>query len=120
MKLTAITKQYNLGVRFGALRILVGQVMFYVSMANFVMISVVAYDTTLRAVIQAHFPWFNFPLFIGIMAFLVLVAMVLEYKFVVPSTTSYGNVMWYRHQNPAKADLELILKKLEELEAKIK
>jgi len=115
-----LTRQHNVGVKLGALRILIGSIMFYVSMANFAMISAMAYNTTLRAAIQTHFPWFSFPIFISLMVVFVLAAIIMEHKFVVPSVTSYSNAQWYKHKNPAREDLEKILRKLDELEAKIK
>lgn len=113
------TRQYNLGVGFGGLRILVSSVIAYVSLVNFVLICVIAYNTTLRAAIQPHLPWFNFPTFIGIAAGFFLIAIILEYKFVVPSTTTYGNLQGYKHRNPIRKDLELIIKKLEKIEKEI-
>ena len=124
MKLPNIlTEQHNLGVRFGALRILMVNVTVYVSMANFLMICLMTYSTTLRAIIQPYIPWFSFPIFIGAMVSLFLLAPIMEHKFVVPAVTSYTNAQWYKHQNLLKADLDTFKKelmdRLEEIEAKI-
>ena len=115
-----VSRQYNLGLKLGAFRILIANVMFYVSMVNFVMISMVAYNTTLREELQPYAPWFNFPVFVGVMVCGILLAMVVEFKFVMPSVVTFNNSQWYKHQNPAREDLKLILEKIEELEEKIK
>ena len=108
-----LSKQYNFGARLGGFRILVANIMFYVSMINFLLISVTAYSTTLRDPIRLHLPWFNFPVFVCIMLFLFLIGAIIEHKFVVPAITSYTNSQWYKHKNPAREDLEKILNKLD-------
>lgn len=110
-------KQYNLGPWLGGLKDLAQRTVFYVALLNFVLISITAYNTTLKAYILPHIPWFSFPIFIALLLLLVAVAMVLEYKFILPSTLSYLNRQFYIHQNPIRSDLDKILKKLEKLEA---
>jgi len=114
-----LTKQYNLGIKFGGFRILVANVMFYVAMVNFFLISVTAYSTTLRDPIKLYLPWFNFPIFVGIMIAFFIVGAIMEHKFIIPAVTRYSNSQVAKHENPIMQNTVQILAKLEEMEKAI-
>ena len=117
--MTFLTKQYNLGIKFGGFRILVANVMFYVAMVNFLLISVTAYSTTLRDPIRLYLPWFNFPIFAGIMVIFFIVGAVIEHKFVIPAVTRYSNSQIAKHENPIMQNTVQILARLEKIEEAI-
>jgi hypothetical protein len=94
----------------GAVKNLLASIMFYVGMLNFVMIAAMFYRTF----------WLELWIFIAIIAVIIIIAMIIEYKFVIPSTYSFGNTQGYIHNSPLVADLQKALKKLEELEKLIK
>jgi len=111
-----VVRQYNLGSWLGALKDLFGRTAFYISIGNFVLIAVTAYHTTLRDPILGWLPWFTFPLFMGVVVMLVLLAMILEYKFVVPSSITFINRQVYEHRSLLRRDLEQITERLTEME----
>lgn len=112
--------QYNLGMWVGGLRDILTRMMFYISMINFLLIIAMAYNTTIRDFMLPRFPWFNFPIFIFMMILFVFLAMLLEYKFIVPSSVTYANRQLYTHQNLLRRDLAKVSKELEEIKALLK
>lgn len=111
-----VTKQHNTGYKIGGLKDLLARVLFYVSGMNFVLLAATAYHTTLREPIHEYVPWFTFPLFLGTMIALVLIAMALEYKLVLPSSMAYANLQMYKHQSLLKKQLDRIEKTLAKMQ----
>ena len=112
-------KQYKLSNKIGASRIILANIMFYVSIINFVLISLTAYHTTLKYIITPILPFFNFPIFIGIIVCIILIAIIIEYKFVLPSLYAFQNEQGFKHDNPIKDMLVEINKQLDNINSKL-
>lgn len=115
-----IIKQYNFGPFLGGLKDMATYTAFYVTILNFTLIAVTAYNTTLREYILSKVPWFSFPLFMAALIVLVLIGMVCEFKFIYPSIWVFRNRQEYTHQSLLRKDLKKILDRLDELEEEIK
>ena len=83
----------------GGAKEMLAQTVFYVSMINFVLIAVIAYNSTLREFIIDWMPWFKLWMFLGGLVALVLVAMVLEYKYIAPSLYSFRSKQMFEHES---------------------
>lgn len=111
MKLKDIIEQKTLPW-IGPLKDIAMSTVFYVSIINFILIAVTAYYTTLRPFLLVYAPWFKIWMWFGLLIGIVLVMMVLEYKFVYAS--------WYTFRNKQEATHEnLIIKRIDELEKKL-
>ena len=111
VKLKNVAKQKNLPW-IGPLKDIVMSTVFYISIINFILISVTAYYTTLRPFLLIYAPWFKIWMWLSLLVGIVLVMMVLEYKFVYAS--------WYTFRNKQEATHEnLIIKRIDELEKKL-
>ena len=114
-----LLKQSNHSPLIGALKEVAGHTMFWVSIINFALISATAYNTTIFPIISGVAPWFSFWLFMGLLVFVTLLAMLLEYKFVIPSVLAFRIKQEYKHQSPYRQDLENIQKKLAVISKKL-
>ncbi len=103
----------------GPAKSLLGSVMFYISIIQFVLIAVVFYHTTLSPCAAQHSPWLSLWVFVGVLIAIFLIALVVEFKFVLPSTISFGNVQGYEHNSPFARDLQKALKELQDIQAKL-
>jgi len=112
----SLTKQYGVSGKIGGAKDLLGRTLFYVSIINFILITVTAYSTTLRDTLQMWFPWLNFPIFLGILVVGLLLAMILEYKIVLPSAWAFTNKQQYEHQSLIRKQLDGIEKTLSEIQ----
>jgi type I restriction-modification system DNA methylase subunit len=115
----SIIKQYNFGPLIGGIKDIAQYTAFYVTIINFILIAVTAYNTTLRDWILKELPWFSFPIFIVTLVVLVGIAMILEFKFVYPSIWAFRNKQEYTHTSLLRKDLKEVLDRLEKLEKKI-
>ena len=113
-----LTNQYKVSGKIGGAKDLLGRTLFYVSIINFILITVTAYSTTLRDTLQMWFPWLNFPIFLGILVVGLLLAMILEYKIVLPSAWAFTNKQQYEHQSLIRKQLDGIEKTLSEIQKK--
>lgn len=103
--------QKNTGQLIGAVNELFGRTSFYITVINFLLLIVTAYYTTIRNFIHIPFIWFMF-----IVLLVVLIAMVIEYVIILPSSVIFQNTQAYKHDNPLKDDIKLILKRLDDIE----
>lgn len=110
-----IPVQKNTGPIIGAMKDVFGRSLFYISIINFFLLIVTAYYTTIRNVVSIPFSWF-----IGFTMILIILAMIFEYVFVMPSSYAFANTQSYKHHNPLKDDVKLILERLDEIEENIK
>jgi len=117
--LRLLLKQHQLGQLPGAVKHVFNSTLGYVGYINFSLIVAVAYNTTLRDPLQQYFPWLTFPMFIGVMVVVVGLAMLIEYKLMMPSSISFGLSQSWRHRNPVRTELEKINKRLEKIEKKL-
>lgn len=115
----SMLKQYSVGAWPGALKDLLGRTVFYLTPINLFMLAATTYHVTARAFLQQYFPWVNFWMFFGLLVFVVLCAMVAEYKIIYPSTVYYGNIQGYKHGNPVRRDLENIAGEIKRLHERL-
>lgn len=107
-----ILKQYTLGW-IGGFKDILTMVIFYMSIINFCLVAVTAYNTGLREWLLVFFPWMKIYIFYGFLFLIALVAMIVEYKFVYPSFYAFRSQQEYKHQSPIQKDLAKCLKKLD-------
>jgi len=110
--LKGLFKQHRIS-RVGGFKDMLTQTVFYISMINFVLIAVTAYNSTLRAIIIEWIPGFKLWMFFGILIILVLVAMVLEYKYIAPSLYSFRSKQMFEHESKVTDALKRIEKHLD-------
>jgi uncharacterized membrane protein len=114
-----ITKQNETKAWIGGLKEVLGHTVFWVSMINFVLIAVTAYNTTLYIYINLYFQWMTFPIFMLFLVVLVAIAMLIEYKIIIPSVMAFRNKQEYEHQNLLRKDLDEIKERLKGIEDSI-
>ncbi len=107
-----LTKQNGAATWIGSMKEVLAHTLFWVSMINFVLIAATFYNTTFYPVIKDKLPNFSFILFLGALSVVVLIAMFVEYKFIIPSVLAFRNKQEYKHQNLIRRDLEKIKLKL--------
>lgn len=110
--LKKLTKQSHTATWIGGIKEVLAHTLFWISMINFVLISVTAYNTTLKPYIMDYAPWMTYPVFFLALTILVGIAMIVEYKIIIPGVISFRNNQEYAHQSPIKKDLEKIKKAL--------
>lgn len=96
----------------GGFKEVLSQVLFWGTILNFIMIAATFYYTTLQHV----WPWFTVGAFIGFVAAGLVVAFVLEYRFITPSIWAFRSKQMFEHESKLVDRLEEILKRLEKLE----
>lgn len=107
-----LLKQYKIPWVGGAKETL-AQAAFYISMINFVLIAATAYNTTIKDwIVTAEMEWLSFPLFIGGITFMVLLVMVFEYKYIVPSLFAFRGQQMFEHESVVIDKLEAIERRL--------
>ena len=115
-----LVKQYNFGPWLGGFKDLFSRTMLYISIINFILIAITAYDVTLRSFVLQYLPWISFWIYLVILIGVVLLAMVLEFKFIIPSHYTFLNKQEFEHQNLIRKELEDIRKELQELREELK
>lgn len=91
-------------------------VVFYMSMINFALICITAYNTGLRDWLLQHgLPWVKVWMFLGLMGLIALVGMIFEYKFIYPSFFEFRSKQEYKHKSPIAKDLGKALAKLDDV-----
>lgn len=109
-----IPQQKNTGPWIGALKDLFSRSIFYISIINFFLLIATAYYTTIRNFVQISFLWF-----IVLAMLIIALAMVVEYTIILPSCYVFNNMQVYKHDNPLKDDINLVLERLDIIEDKI-
>lgn len=97
-----LLRQHNLGRFPGAFKDLFVRVAFYVAMVNFLLIAITAWATTLYRYAPQGV---GFEHFLAVLILGVLLAVLLEYKFMLASSVSWHNQQEYRHDNPLREDV---------------
>jgi len=116
--LSILVKQHQLGQLPGAAKSSFGRVLVYMGYANFSMIAAMSYATFSGTLLQ-YIPWLTFKIFLAIMVAGLLVVMLLDYKFMLPSEWSFTQEQMWRHMNPTRAELKRMWEKLDKIEKKI-
>ncbi len=104
-----LLKQNEPGYTIGAAKNLVGQVLFYASPFNMLLILVTAYHTTL----SVWFPWLHLFIFFLAILMLSLIAFIFEWKVMMPSAMKFSNQQSAIHGN-------FILKEIAKIDARQK
>lgn len=102
----SITSQWKGDIRLGAMVSLVSYTAFWISLMNFVLVSLIAYNTTIKTIVWEFAPWFNFWWYLAFIAVVVLIIMVIEYKVIIPSRQRFLSGQEYAHESPIRRDLE--------------
>jgi len=87
------------------------------SIMNFFSILAVLY-TNVYPRIQEYLPWMRFWIFLVIVGVLVIVLMLLVYKFIVPSLWTFRSKQMFKHESQVVDKLDKIDQRLDRLEKK--
>lgn len=105
-------RQHNTGKWIGGLIDAYSRVSFFVSAVNTLMIIAMFYGMTAGPWLVARIPWLTFPVFMSLAVVGIVVAMVIAYAVLLPSSMSFFNEQFYKHNNPMKRDLDRIKERL--------
>lgn len=83
----------------------------WVSIINFVLVSAIAYNTTIRPSLPDSFSWLTPWVFMVLMGVVFVVIMFIEWKWIYPSYYAFRNRQEYEHQNLLRGDLEELKKR---------
>jgi hypothetical protein len=109
-------RQYNLGHRFGALKMQGARAMFYVGLPQTPLIAIAAAPQ-----IQKVAPWLSvWMILLGFVLYFVIVGMWLDYKLMILSENSYNNRQAYKAENPYVEDVKEIKERLTSIEERLK
>ena len=114
-----VLRQYNVGPWLGALKDLSGRTMFYMTPINLFMLAATTYHVTAKAFISQFAPWINFWVFFGVLVLVAIVAMVVEFKVVFPSSVFFSNIQSYKHGNLIRQDLESIMREVQKIDGRL-
>ena len=116
---TKVLRQYTLGW-IGGFKDILTMTIFYMSIINFCLVAITAYNTGLREWLLVYFPWMKIYIFFGVLLLIALFAMIMEYKFVYPSFYAFRSQQEYKHKSPIQRDLAKCLEELNELRKELK
>lgn len=97
-------KQYTISPLVGGVKDLAQRTMFYVSAINFVLLIITTFSVS-QLVNQI-----GLFVFVGIIIVVLLLAMAIEYKFILPSSWVFINKQRYKHGEPLIKDIQEVLK----------
>ncbi len=81
----------------GALKETLSQTVFWMSIINFLLIGLTAYNTTLKTYIIDLLPWVQAWMFILVMVCILAIAMLIEYKFIMPAYYEFRGGQYKKH-----------------------
>ena len=112
--LSFILKQQKAPIWPSALRAVYARTTSYTGFASFWMLLAVMYETVAKKHINniSWLPNLSFVDFVVIFVVGFLIAMVIEWKIMIPSGYAYQNEQEYKHRSPIREDLDKIKKKL--------
>jgi hypothetical protein len=108
-----LLKQTNVGTWWGAFRNLGSYITFYLTFVNFFLLLMSWYVLINPELVKRGIA---IPLFVFMLISIVgmVVVMVLEHKYTVPSFFTYWNQQWYQHGNLLKERLDVRDKEINE------
>ncbi len=116
-----ITKQVDVGAWWGAFRNLASYVSFYLMLANFFILLVNTYILGNMAVYGLPIPmWIVILITFAVFCLLLLIAMLFEHKYTIPTFMTYWNQQWWNHGNKLPGELKAIQEQLDRIEEKLK
>lgn len=116
-----IFKQTNIGNWWGAFRNLGSYVSFYITFINFFVLLINTY--ILGFLVKANLPipiWLVIVIVAFVFISLLVIAMIFEHKYTVPSFMTYWNQQFWRHKNPLRDEIEKMQKQLDRIEKELK
>ena len=118
--LDKLLKQKNVGAWWGAFRNLGSYVSFYLFLVNTAILIVNTYVLGNMAVYGLPIPmWMVIGITLAGFAVLLVVAMVFEHKYTIPSFMTYWNQQWWNHSNPARTEIKTMQEQLDRIEQKL-
>jgi len=117
----SIFKQTNVGKWWGAFRNLGSYVTFYLGIINFIVLLINTY--ILGFIAQAGLPipiWLVIIFALLVFFIFLVIAMVLEHKYTIPSFMTYWNQQWWLHGNPMPNELKKMREQLNRIEKELK
>jgi hypothetical protein len=96
-------KQNKAHAWLGGVKHSMGQIGIYVSFINLILLMITSYNT---GWIQKYAIGLNFMQFAGIIAGIILVALIFEFKVDMPNYFSFWNQQNWRHDNPMRISME--------------
>lgn len=96
-----------------------GGAMSWISLWTLVFSGMAAWSSSAMDEIRGVFPWFNFAVFVALIAGGIGFMMWLQHKFAQPSIMRYWNLMFYHEGNPIKSDMAEIKERLGQIEAQL-
>ncbi len=103
----------------GAVMLIIAGILLYFSMTNFLLISLMSYQTSIKPWTLVHAPWLSLGVFIFLLICGAVIAGIIEYKFVMPSRYSTSNVQSATHNSPLMQEIAKALKMLEDIEKRL-
>lgn len=99
----------------GGVKVLFTRTGFYITLLNFLMLTVTSYTVVVKDVIKIPF-WF----FFLIICIVLFCAMLFEWVILLPSEIAFSNKQAYEHNNPIRGDLEDIKREVDALKSILK
>ncbi len=112
--------QHKFGYGIGALIAMWGGTQVYQGLINSYMLAHTYYHTTGQYFLKELIPWINFPLFFLFGVLVVLLIMLLHFKFLMWGIVAFSVQQSYKHDNPMEKDLKRILANQADLLKRIK
>lgn len=86
-----------------------------ISAVQFISVLAILYSE-IKPYLLAHMPWITILHFLGFLTIILLIAMLLVYKYLLPSVWTFRGNQMFRFDSEVKDKLDEILKKLKEEE----
>ena len=118
--LDKLLKQKNVGTWWGAFRNLGSYVSFYLFLVNTAILVVNTYVLGNMAVYGLPIPmWIVIGITLAGFAVLLVIAMVFEHKYTIPSFMTYWNQQWWQNNNPMATKVKEMQEQLNRIEEKL-
>jgi len=112
-----IFKQKNIGTWWGAFRNLGSYVSFYLFVVNTIVLLINTYILGNMAVYGLPIPmWLIIVITVVVFFVLLVIAMLFEHKYTLPSFMTYWNSQWWSHGNKLPGELSSIQRQLDRIE----
>lgn len=110
-----ILKQRNIGTFLGMAKIVIGNVSPYVNWVSLALVGIMSFYTTLSPLFSSWGIQFPFWMFILLLVFIIIVLMIVEWIFVLPSVFGATSIQAWEHENPMREKLESMEKEILEI-----
>lgn len=107
--ITRLGKQRNMSPHLGAFLNVYSATAIMFAPLTLIGVATTIYGLWGRDIITEWFPWFSFPMLLGCMVALILLMMVVFFKYVIPSQIAFNMQQNYKHRNPLVRDMGKVL-----------